>query len=196
MNKKIDSPLTEAANSIEQELSQFEKLLQELSRPITTEKALQRAGVSLEECTSSEERLASHLTAFGEAIQGIQARQQRCMEVLNERAAQVHSRHLDRAALVERMASLGKSTSEIIQPIASLEEAAWTAVTPELLASVGEVSARLEEAIADAGDIASAARASDWSDLARDADALKQQLQSVRNQVLLGQRKLASRAPS
>jgi hypothetical protein len=94
------------------------------------------------------------------------------------------------------MSQLGLRTSEISKPIVSLEEGAWSAVTPELLASVGEVSVRLEEAIGEAAQISSSARASDWSDLSRDADTLKQQLQAVRNQVLLGQRKLLSQAPS
>jgi chromosome segregation ATPase len=196
MEKKDETPLTDAASRIEEELSRFERLLQELSRPVSTEKTLQRARMSLEECSHSEERLASHLTAFAQAIQSIQERQQRCMESLGQRLGEVQARHADRSALIERMGQLGLRTSEISKPIVSLEESAWSAVTPELLASMGEVSARLEEAIGEAAQISTSARASDWSDLSREADALKQQLQAVRNQVLLGQRKLAGRAPS
>lgn len=196
MSKNNETPLSDAAGQIEEELSSLEKLLHELSRPISTDKALQRARLSLEACSSSEARLVGHLTAFGLAIQSIQARQQQCLETLGERVKQVQERHADRSALVERMASLGVRTSEISKPMVSLQESAWSEVTPELLASVGEVSARLEDAIDEAGQISSSARASDWADLARDADALKQQLQAVRNQVLIGQRKLASQAPS
>jgi hypothetical protein len=196
MDKKDETPLTDAACRIEEELSRFERLLLDLSRPVSTEKTLQRARMSLEECSQSEERLAAHLTAFAQAIQGIQQRQQRCMESLAERVCRVQERHADRSALIERMAQLGLRTSEISKPIVSLQESAWSAVTPELLASVSEVSARLEEAIGEAAQISSSARASDWSDLSRDADTLKQQLQAVRNQVLLGQRKLAGQAPS
>lgn len=196
MNKKSETPLSDAAGQIEEELSSLEKLLHELSRPISTDKALQRARLSLEGCSSSEERLAGHLTAFAQAIQDIQTRQQQCMEALGERVKQVQERHADRSALVERMATLGVRTSEISKPMVALQESAWSEVTPELLASVGEVSARLEDAIGEAGQISSSARESDWADLARDADALKQQLQAVRNQVLIGQRKLASQAPS
>lgn len=196
MNKNSETPLTDASGQIEEELSRLEKLLHELSRPVSTDKALQRARISLEECSSSEERLASHLTVFAQAIQGIQARQQQCMETLSERVSQIQERHSDRSVLVERMALLGARTGEISKPFAALQDTAWTEVTPELLASVGEVSARLEDAIGEAGQISSSARESDWSDLARDADALKQQLQAVRNQVLIGQRKLASQAPS
>jgi chromosome segregation ATPase len=196
MDKKNAEPLTDAAAQIEQQLSHFERLLTELARPISTEKALQRARVALEECSSCEEKLAGHLTAFAQAIQSIQERQQRCMELLHERANQVQARHTDRSTLIERMAQLGQRTSEVSKPIASLGDGAWDTVTPDLLASVSEVSTRLESAIDEAGQILSTAREADWTDLARDADSLKQQLQSVRNQLLLGQRKLASRAPS
>lgn len=196
MNKKSETPLSDAAGQIEAELSRFEQLLHELSRPVSTDKALQRARVALEECSSCEERLAANLTAFAQAIQGIQTRQQSCMELLNERVGQVQARHADRSALVDRLALLGVRTSEISKPIAALGEAAWQTVTPELLASVSEVSTRLEGAIGEAAQICVSARESDWSDLARDADALKQQLQAVRNQVVLGQRKLSSQAPS
>lgn len=196
MDKKNAQPLTDAATHIEEQLSHFERLLAELARPISTEKALHRARVALEECSTCEEKLAGHLTEFAQAIQSIQERQQRCMELLNERANQVQARHVDRSTLIERMAQLGQRTSEVSKPIASLGDSAWEAVTPDLLASVGEVSTRLESAIDEAGQILSTARDADWTDLARDADSLRQQLQSVRNQLLLGQRKLASRAPS
>lgn len=196
MDKKHENPLAEASTRIQDALADFERLLQELARPISTEKALQRAREALEECSSCEEKLAGHLTSFAHAIQIIQDRQQRCMELLNERANQVQARHVDRAVLIERMALLGQRTSEVSKPIASLGDAAWDAVTPDLLASVGEVSTRLEVAIDEASQLMGSAREADWTDLARDAESLKQQLQSVRNQLLLGQRKLASRAPS
>lgn len=196
MSKKSETPLSGAASRIEEELTRFEQLLHELSRPVSTDKALQRARAALEECSSCEERLAATLTAFAQAIQGIQTRQQNCMEILNERVGQIQARHADRSALVERLALLGVRTGEISKPIVALGETAWHTVTPELLASVSEVSTRLEGAIGEAAEICASARASDWSDLARDADALKQQLQAVRNQVVLGQRKLSSQAPS
>lgn len=195
-DKKDQTPLSDASRRIEAELSRLEGLLHELSRPVNSEKTLRRAGASLEECSDSEARLATHLVDFGQAIQAIQERQQRCMALLGERAEQLRARHAERSALVERLAGLGERTSQISEPLASLAGAGVSEVTPELLASISEVSTRLEASIADASEIATAARSSDWSDLARDADALKQQLQALKNQITLGQRKLASQAPS
>lgn len=195
MTKKLENPLTEAASKIETELARLEHLLEELGRPINSEKTLRRAGNSLEECSGSEEQLAAHLVAFGQAIQGVQARQQRCMEELNERATALRLRHEGRSALVEQLSQLGQLTSQISQPLTSLGEASGE-VTAELLASIAEVAARLEQAVAEASQIAARARESDWVDLARDADGLKQQLLALKNHVSLGQRKLASQAPS
>lgn len=195
-DKKDQTPLSDASGRIEAELSRLEGLLHELGRPVNSEKTLRRAGAALEECSVSEAQLATHLLDFGKAIQAIQQRQQRCMDLLGERAEQLRARHAERSALVERLASLGERTSQISQPLASLAGAGLSEVTPELMASISEVASRLETAIGDASEIATAARGSDWSDLARDADALKQQLQALKNSITLGQRKLASQAPS
>ena len=118
------------------------------------------------------------------------------METLNERADAVQARHVERAALVERVAQLGQRAREVSEPITAFDEEAWAACSPELLASVNQVSERLEAVIAEAAAVATSARDSEWADVARDADALKQQLQAVRNRVMIGQRKLASQAPS
>jgi hypothetical protein len=193
--KKLDE-LSQAAERLEQELARFEELVAELARPLNSDKALQRARQALETCSRSEARLAEHLHAFASAMQALQARQQQCMELVRSGADHIQTRHQERTALLERVAALGMSAREVSEPLATIDEDAWSNQTPELLASVREVSTRLETVIADADRVAEAAQESDWTDIARDAQALKQQLQSVRNRVLLGQRKLASRAPS
>lgn len=78
----------------------------------------------------------------------------------------------------------------------SVSDESWSSASPELFASMREVGSRLESVISDAEALAQTSQQADWTDIARDAQALKQQLQAVRNRVLLGQRKLATRAPS
>jgi len=196
MSKKPDAVLVKAATLLDDELSHFEGLLQELKAPVNSEKALQRARQRLEECSACEEKLAEHLRAFALAMQVMQARQQECMQLLNERAEGLQARLLDRNALVQRINQLGQKAGQVSDPISALAEPAWESPTPELLSSVAEMSARLESVIAEAAAVATSAKESDWADVARDADALKQQLTAVRGKLLLGQRKLASRAPS
>jgi DNA repair exonuclease SbcCD ATPase subunit len=196
MPKNPDTMLSKAATLLEEELAHFEDLLQELKAPINSEKALQRARHRLEECSTCEEKLAEHLRAFAEAMQAMQARQQECMQILGERAEGVKARLIDRNALVERINALGQQARSVSDPIVALEEPAWTSPTPELLNSVAEMSSRLEAVIEEAASVVASAKESDWTDVARDADALKQQLSAVRSKLIIGQRKLASRAPS
>lgn len=193
--KKLDE-LSQAAQRLEQELARFEEIVAELGRPLNSDKSLQRARQALESCSRCEARLAEHLHGFANAMQTLQARQQRCMELVRAGADHIQGRHQERTALLERVAALGTSAREVSEPLAGIGEDAWANESPELLASVREVSTRLETVIDEAERVAEAAQASDWTDIARDAHALKQQLQAVRNRVLLGQRKLASRAPS
>jgi len=196
MQKKPDAALSKAASDLEAELARLEDTLDELKSPITSEKALLRAGQRLEQCSACEERLAGLLQNFAQAMIGMQERQQRCMEILAERADGVQARHADRNQLIERINQLGQRASQISSPIASLDESAWASPTSELLSSLAELNSRLESVIEEAGEVAASARQSDWNDVARDADTLKQQLQSARSRLLLGQRQLASRAPS
>ena len=195
MTTKNDE-LSQAAERLEQELARFEELVAELGRPLNSDKSLQRARQALESCSRSEARLAEHLHGFANAMQTLQARQQRCMELVRAGADHIQARHVERTALLERVAALGTSAREVSEPLTAIGEDAWSNESPELLASVREVSTRLETVIAEADRVAEAAQAADWTDIARDAHALKQQLQAVRNRVLLGQRKLAARAPS
>lgn len=196
MQRKPDTALSKSATLLEEELARFEDLLQELKAPVNSEKALQRARHRLEECSACEEKLAEHLRAFAEAMQIMQARQQECMQLLGERAEGIQARLIDRNKLVERINQLGQQARSVSDPIVALEEPAWTSPTPELLNSVAEMSSRLEAVIEEAASVVASAKESDWTDVARDADALKQQLTAVRSKLIIGQRKLASRAPS
>lgn len=196
MNKKPEAALTAAARALDEDLERFESLSQELLRqPVNSEKSLQRARHALEGCSEHEAKLAASLTAFAQAMQSIGERQQRCMQLVAEASERIQTRHAERSALFERVAALGAQAKAVSSPIAELTEAADTA-SPQMLASVQEVAKRLAATIEEAGEVARAAKESDWADIARDAEALQQQLQAVHNRVLLSQRKLASQAPS
>lgn len=83
MSQNDDGRLSHAAVELERELANFEELLAELGRPVTSDKTLERARKSLESCSQCEARLAQSLHAFASAMGSMQARQQRCMEVVS-----------------------------------------------------------------------------------------------------------------
>jgi hypothetical protein len=194
---KTPHPLAAAAAALETELGRYEATSAELdSLPLTSDKTLQRARKVLEECAAHQERLAVLLPAFAQAMQVAQARQQECMEVTARGTAKIKTRFEERMALLERVALLGQSAQEINEPVAAVLEGGEEKAPAELLKSLDEVGARTEAVIAEADAVQRAAQEGDWLDIARDADALKQQLQAARNKVLIAQRNVASRAPS
>jgi hypothetical protein len=67
---------------------------------------------------------------------------------------------------------------------------------PQLLEALTQVIERTDEIVNEADLVAKDARAGDWSDIAKEADTLKQQVQAARNKVLQAQRKIAGSAPS
>jgi predicted nuclease with TOPRIM domain len=116
------------------------------------------------------------------------------MELAAEAAARIQQRHEQRVALFERVAALGSRAKEVSAPIAELAEG--SSLSNEMLSSIQEVARRLDTVIEEAGQVANLAKEDDWTDIARDAEGLQQQLQAVKNRVLMSQRKLASQAPS
>jgi chromosome segregation ATPase len=196
MSKTVESPLLIAARTLSDDLQHFEQLSAELGRlVINSEKSLQRARKGLAECSEHEAKLAESLRGFAGAMQAMQAMQQRCMEQTALATERIKQRQEERAQLQQRMKSLGDNAREVSAPVDALPDGSDT-VPAEALAPLQEVARRLELVIADAAEVTELARRGEWADLERDTHALEQQLQSARNRVLLGLRKLASDAPS
>ncbi|MBX3230043.1 MAG: hypothetical protein KIT84_25585 [Labilithrix sp.] len=195
--KNPGGPLTQAAAALESELRRYEETAAELDKvALTSEKTLQRARKVLEECAAHQSELALLLPAFAQAMQAAQAKQQACMELTARGTARIKERFEARMALLERVAALGQRAQDINGPVAAVMDGDAERTPAELLKSLEEVAGRTEAVIAEASEVHAAAETDDWQDIARDTDALKQQLQSARNKLLVAQRSVAERAPS
>jgi hypothetical protein len=189
--------LTNAALALENELKRYEETAAELDKmTLVSDKTLQRARKVLEECAAHQERLAKLLPEFAQAMQLAQQKQQECMDTTARATARIKDRFEDRMALLERVAALGQKAQEINGPVAAVIGQEGERTAAELLKSLEEVGTRTDAAIAEAASVHEAAQTSDWQDIARDTDALRQQLQSARNKILTAQRNVATRAPS
>jgi hypothetical protein len=196
MSRVQENPLVAAARRLADELERFEALSTELARmTINSEKSLQRARQSLEGCAEHEAKLAESLQVFAQAMQATQALQLRCIEVANGAAGHIQERQAQRAELQRRLAVLGQNAREVSAPVASLGEVSEGA-SGDALGPLQEVERRLDAVIAEAGEVREAAQRDDWSDLQRDTQSLEQQLQALRNKLLLLRRKLAQTAAS
>ena len=192
MSKKAESPLLVAARALSDDLSRFETLSTELSRlSINSEKSLQRARHSLEACSAHEAKLAESLRGFAQAMQDLQQTQQSCMEQTSAAAAHVAKRQQERSGLEERLVALGQKARDVSHPIG---EPATKA--SELSGPLEQVEQRLAELITEVGAVSTLAEQQDWQDLTRETQALREQLQALRNRVLLSRRTLAQNQPS
>ncbi|MDF3070126.1 MAG: hypothetical protein K0R38_5727 [Polyangiaceae bacterium] len=194
-SKAPESPLVTAARELTEQLARFEAQSEDLSRlTINSDKALQRARQGLEACAGHEGALSRALRAFAEAMQGVQATQQRCVEVTATTAGRIAARQAERAELQSRLATLGESARQVSAPVAELAERGVESAS--LIGSLQEVERRLDGVIAEAAALWELSRAGDWADLERDTQGMRDQLQALRNRVLLMRRKLADSAPS
>gem|GEM_PF-2986666 len=196
MTKHTESPLLAAARQLDEDLRRFHTLSQELSHgPINSEKTLRRAAQLLEACSTHESKVVESLNAFGQAMQTVQRLQQACMEAIGQGTARIAARHAERLALQERVAQLGAGARAASAPVAELPDLDAPS-SDQMLAPLGEVERRLGAVIDEAAEVSALAQQGDWSDLLRDTQSLREQLQSLRNRVLLMRRKLGTQAPS
>jgi hypothetical protein len=196
MSKTQANALVTAAHLLAEGLQRFEELSDELSRlSINSEKTLLRARQGLEACAQQEAKLAEHLRGFAQAMQDTQATQQRCLELATAAAQRVQQRQAQRTELQQRIGQLGQNAREVSAPVAALPERP-DALPQDMLAPLQEVERRLDAVISEAGEARAWAERDDWADLERETQALQQQLQGLRNKVLLCRRKLAQGASS
>lgn len=200
MTTKRDEPesLTAVAQGFEQDLRKLEESVREIRRmEIVSDKTLQRARRLLETCSEQQLKLASHLSSLVVAIQAAQGRVQSNMDETLEISRRVGSRAQERADLVERFAALGGRTQEIQGPVAALlEKRDAGASVPDVLAALADVLAVADSLSAESETLAADAKASGWVDITKESDALRQQILSARNKVLMLRRSLSERAPS
>lgn len=197
-SKKTEGALVKAATALENELARYEENVADARRlEISSEKGLQKSKAVLEACAATEQRMRDHLQAFAAAMQEMQKRQQTCVEETVATAKRIEERIHDRAALLERFGQLGARAREVDEPVkAVMQRKAEGAKESELLGALTEVIERTDSVLEDADAVAKDAQGRGWDDIAREAIALKQQLQSARNKVMQTQREMASRQPS
>jgi hypothetical protein len=197
-SKKSEGALVKAATALENELARYEEHVADARRlEISSEKGLQKSKAVLEACAATEQRMREHLQAFAAAMQDMQKRQQTCVDETVATAKRIEERIHDRASLLERFGQLGTRAREVDEPVkAVMQRKAEGATESELLGALTEVIARTDSVLEDADAVAKDAQGRGWEDIAREATALKQQLQSARNKVMQTQREMASRQPS
>jgi hypothetical protein len=165
------SELVRAAELLEHELTKLETLSRSVQKiRLDSEKNLARAMKELNLALKLPDELGAGLLALGKAMQGMQERQQRALEPLTTFATEIQRRMGQLEAHREAIGALGQAASEVTTLLQGSSDHG------AVLADVrGKIAAIVEEA----RTLVEAARADDFPEIARDADALRQSLAAL-----------------
>ena len=191
------SSFAAAAAALEAELERFEGIAASVARaPLTSQKAIEHAARLTRDASEAQGRYAQRLQALVAMVGTTGERQRVAANAINDRVAEIDARTAAHAALERRRGELGAEARGIN---ARAQGATAGGVVPgspdrlaELIGALEEIAERMDAAVARALEVARDATAADFVDVARQADALRQQLLATRNRVTLLRRGLSS----
>jgi chromosome segregation ATPase len=165
-----------AAEALEAELAKLEGLSRAVRKiPLSSERSITRAAKELSETATLQERLAEGLQGLARAMARLQGRQQAALEPLAAFANAIQARMLRLSELMHDFAALGAAATEATTLIQ-----ATTGDHSHIVAVVDEQLSKISEG---ARALLDAARADDFPDVAREAEALKQRLAALRKKL-------------
>ncbi len=176
---KSDIPeLVAAAQTIENDQRRLEELADGLGKTkLQSEKTIGRAARELQSALEQQEQLALSLRALGEAMGRMQERQQSAVAKLGARAVEIQTRRTRLSELMLRYAALGSRAAELLESMSTSLEA------EDKSAAVSGADAKLVVVVDEASALAKDAREEDFTELAHEADVLKQKFHAVRVQL-------------
>jgi len=192
------SALVAAATAIDEELREYDQLAREAKRvELDSEKALARVARLLEDATTRQPQIQQKLRDLVGEIEAAQGRQQASLDALVEVSRALAARAGEFETLLGRFASLGESAKGINQLTAELSAKKNDGASHgELLEGLRALESRIESVILDADGLAKDAEQNKWPDIARQADAIRQQVAAAKNKLALAYRTVSERAPS
>lgn len=190
--KKDDAPeIVQIAELIERELSALEDAARHAGNiRLHNERALEKAGKALQEGLNQQEALGAGLRAFAEAMGRLAQRQQGAIDKLAARAHEIQAQMQRMAEHMERFAALGAKAAEATSILQALPPPYGDGAPPETPAAgppeeLLKVDVLLAAVSNEAKQLAASADEADLSDVAREAGALRQRVESARSQLAL-----------
>jgi len=168
--------LVQAAQALESDLVKLEAIPRSVRKiRLNSEKSIARAAKELNDALALPERLATGLQALALAMGHMQARQQAALEPLAAFANDIQQRMQRLAQHMQAFGELGQAASDVT--------ALLQTTNGDPSAVVHEVNAQLTKISDGARSLFEAARADDFPDVAREADALKQRVSALRRRL-------------
>jgi methyl-accepting chemotaxis protein len=184
------SELMAAALAFDEELERFGKLADAARQgPLNSQKNLERAAGALQDAATLQEQVGDRLRGLADAIAAASQRQIVAAETLAARAQEVQAQSSATSGLLERFEALGREAREINALVVAAMPEKGDGGGPErvrqTVAQLETVEGRMSAVVERAAELGHAAEAAGLVDLARQADALRQQMLASRNKVHL-----------
>jgi hypothetical protein len=142
-------------------------------------------------------RIEEKLRALVMEIEAARTHQQQSIQALLEVAHELDERSKERDTLLARFGALGASAAQVSELAVKLgERKGEGAGDQELLERLGDIRGQMDGVASEARGLAEAAEAGGWSEIARQADALRQEVLAAQNKLAMARRSVAARAPS
>jgi hypothetical protein len=195
---KKESPLVTAAVGLDEELRRYDALAEEAKRShINSARTLERAVRVVQESSAQNEAVQGKLRELVTQIEEARVRQVDSLSTLLQAAQTAQARTEQYDTLLKRFAVLGESAHHVNALAAEVNEKRQAGASEtEILGGLADLETRMAAVVAEASAVAALASEQDWVDLARQADAIRQQMLASKNKLTAARRAVATRAPS
>jgi hypothetical protein len=185
MGNEKPSDLVAATTALDDELAKVEHLAEAAARiPLSSRRNLEKAARTTAEAAEAQGKVGEHIAALMAALNDVRLRNEGTVQALQARSDEIQRRSAELSALLERYESIGQDAHEITALAKGLSGESATASLSELetrLAGVADSARGLWEQARDGG----------WSDVAADAESLRQQVLSAKNKLGLLAKRLS-----
>jgi DNA-binding transcriptional regulator GbsR (MarR family) len=174
-NGKNVSELVRAAEELESELERLEALSEVAQRTrLDSEKNIAKATKELGEVLEMPNRLAERLGSLATAMKHVEARQKAALDPLGARTDAILERKRKLEEHMRAFATLGKAAEEAIALLNSEQERSVL---------VEDLKKKLDQIADEAKVVFEAARADDFTEVARESDALSKRAAALRRKL-------------
>jgi hypothetical protein len=191
-------PLVAAAAALDEELHAYDELAHEARRlKFDSEKSVNRGLRIIQESQERNEAVQEKLRALVTEIEQARQRQVESLNALLEAARTLEARAQEHQTLMARFAALAESAQRVNTLAIELSsKRSAGASDAELLQGLGELQMHMATVVGEAEALAQRATEQEWPELARQADAVRQQVLAAKNRLALAHKAVSTRAPS
>jgi hypothetical protein len=194
----VTPPLVVAAAAVHDEVRGYAELAAEAKRlSLDGEKSLAKASRLLQEAAGRHDDVQKKVQSLVGEIEQVRRSQEESLTALMDLAQRLETRTARFRELSKRFGALGELAQGVNRLAGELSaRKAGGAAEQELLSGLRAIEEQVEQVVGAAGELSRDAQKDEWPEMARQADAVRQQVHAAKNKLLLAHQAVARRSPS